>query len=118
MPRLSVHRHRRILGHTRDYIARLGTRQEMQARLRDRDKPKVQERLDYTGRLHVDFLADNAALLTICPDTGARDLGTALAELVGAEKEEGSWPAMTLDVRLTVEVLESSPTVADLIDGG
>jgi hypothetical protein len=116
MTRVPTQRRKRILGHTRDYIARLGTRQEIQSGVRDADKPK--ERLEHTGRLDVDFLADNAALVTIYTAAGPRDLGQVLAELVGLEKEEGYWPAMTLDVRLTLEVLKPPPSVADqFLDG-
>lgn len=114
MARMPTHRHKRILGHARDYIARLGTRQEAQARIREGDQPRAEERLEHVGRLDVDFLVDNVALMAIHTASGPRDLGSALAELVGAEKEDGYWPSMCLDVRLTIEVLKSPLSVADL----
>lgn len=117
MARVPTHRHKRILGHTRDYIARLGTRHEAQQRIRERDTLQAEERLEHTGRLDVDFLVDNASLIVIYTDAGPRDLGQALAELVGAEKEDGYWPAMSIDVRMTIEVLKPSPSVADLFTG-
>lgn len=114
MPHMFSHRRTRILGHTRDYIARLGSRQEALQRIRERDLRQVEDRMTFEGRLAVDFLASNASMLT----AGEVDLGSMLAAVVGAEREGDAWPDMVLDVRLTVEVLKSPPAVADtFLDG-
>lgn len=117
MARVSTHRRKRILGHTRDYIARLGSRQEAMQQVRERRVEQVEEVVEYRGRLDVDFLVDNASMFTIQAPAGQRDLGDYLAELVGAEREGGYWPDMRLDVRMTIEVLNPPSFVADQLLG-
>lgn len=111
---MPTHRHKRVLGHARDYIARLGTRQEAQARISEGNRRVVEHQIDFVGQLDVEFLAPNASMLT----ADSVDLGAMIAVAVGAEIEDGAWPDMKLDVHLRVEVLKPSPSVADqFLDG-
>jgi hypothetical protein len=118
MARVYTPRNRRLLDRTRDYIARLGSRQEAMHRVYERDLRDVEERMVLEGRLAVDFLAPRASMLTITESDGSFDVGARIAEAVGAELEGDAWPDMRLDVRMIILVFKSPPSVADtFLDG-